>query len=280
VGYKLLGSNAAAVQKYQASVAKAKQPVASPFKVGKMVVKAPRKRTALATENAVGFVEGSDKKEEVLVVSAHHDHIGMHDGQVFNGADDDGSGTSAIITLAETFARAKKEGHGPRRSLLFLSVTGEEKGLLGSEYYAKNPLFPLANTVADINVDMIGRTDVEHEDKGEYIYVIGSDKLASQLKVVNEAMNTKYTQLDLDYRFDDPSDPNRFYYRSDHYNFAVNKIPVAFFFNGVHADYHQQSDEIEKIEFPKMEKRARLVFHLTWELANRDERLVVDSNKP
>jgi len=280
VGLQVLGAKAEAVQAYLAKINTTKQPVPSPFSVVPMQIKAARKRVPLETENVLGFIEGTDKKAEVLVISAHHDHLGMHDGQVFNGADDDGSGTSAIITMAEAFARAKKEGHGPRRSLLFLSVTGEEKGLFGSEYYSKNPVFPLASTEADLNVDMIGRTDVEHEGKPDYVYVIGSDKLASELKVINQAQNKKYTQLDLDYRFDDPADPNRFYYRSDHYNFAVNKIPVAFFFNGVHADYHQQSDEIEKIEFAKMEKRARLVFHLAWELANRDGRVVVDSNKP
>ena len=279
-GAQVLGTTNEAVQTYLTKINATKQPVASSFAVVPMKIKAARKRVPLGTENALGFIEGTDKKSDVIVISAHHDHLGMHDGQVFNGADDDGSGTTAIITMAEAFAKAKKEGHGPRRSLLFLSVTGEEKGLFGSEYYSKHPIFPLANTEADLNVDMIGRTDVEHEGKPDYVYVIGSDKLASELKVITEAQNKKYTQIDLDYRFDDPADPNRFYYRSDHYNFAVNKIPVAFFFNGVHADYHQQSDEIDKIEFPKMEKRAQLVFHLAWELANREGRIVVDSNKP
>jgi len=280
VGLQALGTTDAAMQKYLAKTNTTKQPVASPFKAKPMQVVAARKRVPLDTQNVLGFLEGTDKKEDILVVSAHHDHLGTHDGQVFNGADDDGSGTSAIIALAEAFARAKQEGHGPRRSLLFLSVTGEEKGLFGSEYYSKHPVFPLASTEADLNVDMIGRTDVAHEGKGDYVYVIGSDKLASELKVINEAQNKQYTQLDLDYRFDDPADPNRFYYRSDHYNFAVNKVPVAFFFNGVHADYHKESDEISKIQFDKMEKRAKLVFHLAWELANRDGRIAVDSNKP
>ena len=280
VGLAALGTTDAAIQAYLAKTSTTKQPVPSTFTVVPMQIKAVRKRVPVETENALGFIEGTDLKDDVIVISAHHDHLGMHDGEVFNGADDDGSGTSAIITMAEVFAKAKKEGHGPRRSLLFLSVTGEEKGLFGSEYYAKHPVFPLAQTMVDLNVDMIGRTDVEHEGKPDYVYVIGSDKLASELKVITEAQNKKYTKLDLDYRFDDPADPNRFYYRSDHYNFAVNKVPVAFFFNGVHADYHKESDEIEKIEFPKMEKRARLVFYLTWELANRDGRIVVDSNKP
>ncbi|ALW84258.1 peptidase M28 [Hymenobacter sedentarius] len=279
VGLEVLGTKDAAMQAYLAKINSTKQPVKSTFKVVPLQVKAERKRTPVQTENVLGFIEGTDKKEDIIVISAHHDHLGTQNGVVFNGADDDGSGTSGIITIAEAFAQAKKEGHGPRRSLLFLSVTGEEKGLFGSEYYSKHPVFPLAQTEADLNVDMIGRTDVEHEGKPDYVYVIGSDKLASELKVIQEEQNKKYTQLDLDYRFDDPADPNRFYYRSDHYNFAVNKVPVAFFFNGVHADYHKESDEISKIEFPKMEKRAKLVFHLAWELANRDGRIVVDSNK-
>ncbi|UOQ97895.1 M28 family peptidase [Hymenobacter sp. 5317J-9] len=280
VGLAMLGSKDAAVQAYLTKINSTKQPVKSTFKLAPVQIKAERKRTPVETENVLGFIEGTDKQEDILVISAHHDHLGIQDGKVFNGADDDGSGTSGIVTIAEAFAKAKAEGHGPRRSLLFLSVTGEEKGLFGSEYYSKHPVFPLAQTEADLNVDMIGRTDVEHEGKPDYVYVIGSDKLASELKVIQEEQNKKYTQLDLDYRFDDPADPNRFYYRSDHYNFAVNKVPVAFFFNGVHADYHKETDEISKIEFPKMEKRAKLVFHLAWELANRDGRIVVDSNKP
>ena len=279
VGLQVLGTTEVAMQAYLAKINAAKQPVPSPFKVTPMQVKAVRQRVPLPTQNVLGFVEGSDLKSEVVVVSAHHDHLGVQNGQVFNGADDDGSGTVAIINLAEAFARAKQEGHGPRRSLLFLSVTGEEKGLFGSEYYSKHPVFPLASTVADLNVDMIGRTDPEHEGKADYVYVIGSDKLSSELKAINEAQNKRYTQLNLDYRFDDPADPNRFYYRSDHYNFAVNKVPVAFYFNGTHADYHKETDEISKIQFDKMEKRARLVFHTAWELANRELRIVVDSNK-
>jgi Zn-dependent M28 family amino/carboxypeptidase len=216
----------------------------------------------------------------VLVVSAHYDHLGIIGGQVYNGADDDGSGTVGVLALAEAFTKAAHAGHGPRRSILFLANTGEEKGLLGSEYYAAHPVYPLAATIADLNIDMIGRTDVAHEGKPDYVYVIGSDKLSSQLHTVLEAANQKYTKLDLDYRFNDPNDPNRFYYRSDHYNFAVHKIPVAFFFNGVHADYHEASDELDKIEFGKLEARARLVFYTAWELANREERPVVDSNKP
>ena len=243
-------------------------------------MKTEKKREMFGTENVLGYLEGTDKKEELLVVSAHYDHLGIQGGKVYNGADDDGSGTSGVLALAEAFARAKQGGHGPRRSILFLTVTGEEKGLLGSQYYAGHPTFPLASTIADLNIDMIGRTDPEHEGKGDYIYVIGSDKLSSELHAINEAANQKYTRINLDYRYNDPADPNRFYYRSDHYNFAVNKIPVAFYFNGTHADYHEETDEISKIGFDQMAKRARLVFHTAWELANREQRIVVDSNKP
>ena len=280
VGYKLLNTTAAAATRYLAQNALKGQPLASPFKAGTLKIRAPKTRTPIGTENALGLVEGTDKKNEILIVSAHHDHLGIIAGKVFNGADDDGSGTAALLNLAEAFAQAKKEGHGPRRSILFLSVTGEEKGLFGSEYYAAHPVFPLASTVADLNVDMIGRTDPAHEGKPDYVYVIGSDKLASQLKVVLETENQQYTRLNLDYQYDDPADPNRFYYRSDHYNFAARGVPVAFFFNGVHADYHQETDEIDKIQFDKLEARARLVFHTAWALANRDVRILVDSNKP
>jgi Zn-dependent M28 family amino/carboxypeptidase len=280
VGLKLLGTNEAAVRTYMAATAAAKQPVASKFKPVKFSISAPQERAAVSTENVLGFLPGTDKQAEVLVVSAHYDHLGIIGGQVYNGADDDGSGTAGVLALAEAFTKAAHAGHGPRRSILFLANTGEEKGLLGSEYYAEHPVYPLAATIADLNIDMIGRTDVAHEGKPDYVYVIGSDKLSSQLHTVLENANREHTQLDLDYRFNDPNDPNRFYYRSDHYNFAVHKIPVAFFFNGVHADYHEASDEIDKIEFGKMEARARLVFYTAWALANREERPVVDSNKP
>jgi Zn-dependent M28 family amino/carboxypeptidase len=201
--------------------------------------------------------------------------------KIFNGANDDGSGTVAVIELAEAFAQAKKAGKGPRRSMLFMTVTGEEKGLLGSEYYSENPVFPLANTVANVNIDMIGRMDFTYEktNNSNYIYVIGSDKLSSELHQINEAANAKYTQLKLDYTYNDENDPNRFYYRSDHYNFAKHRIPIIFYFNGVHADYHKPSDEVGKMLFDSAEKVARLAFHTVWELANRDERIKVDSNK-
>lgn len=228
------------------------------------------------SENIWAFIEGSEKPEEVIVISAHYDHVGIENGEVYNGADDDGSGTSALLEIAQAFQMAKKAGHGPKRSILFLHVTGEEHGLLGSRYYSENPLFPLANTVADVNIDMIGRRDALHADTNNYVYIIGANRLSSELDHISATMNQKYVGLDLDYRFNDPKDPNRFYERSDHYNFAKFGIPSVFFFNGVHADYHKKSDEPNKIEYDALKKRTQLAFVIAWELANRKDRIVVD----
>ena len=229
------------------------------------------------SENVVAFIKGSEFPEEIVVISAHYDHVGMDaDGNIYNGADDDGSGTVSILEIAEAFKEAQNDGYQPRRSILFLHVTGEEKGLLGSDYYTKNPIFPLENTVTDLNTDMIGRIDPKHEDNPNYIYLIGSDKLSTQLHELSEEVNNKYTQFDLDYTYNDENDPNRFYYRSDHYNFAKHNIPVIFYFNGTHADYHQPTDTPDKIEYDLMARRAQLIFYTAWEVANRDERLVVD----
>lgn len=229
--------------------------------------------------NVMGLLEGSDLKDEVLVISAHYDHVGLNpDGpdKVFNGADDDGSGTTAVLELARAFAQAKHEGDGPRRSILFLAVVAEEKGLLGSEWYSRYPVLPLKNTVANLNIDMIGRVDPAHKDNPEYCYLIGSDKLSTQLHAISEKANATFTKLNIDYKFNDPADPDRIYYRSDHYNFAKHGIPVIFYFNGVHEDYHKESDEISKINFPLLVKRAKLVFYTAWEIVNRNDRPLVD----
>jgi len=232
---------------------------------------------AVDTENVVAFLEGSEKPNEIIVVSAHLDHEGIKDGKIYNGADDDGSGTVAILEIAEAFKAAKEDGYAPKRSILFLHVTGEEKGLLGSMHYSDNdPIFPLKNTVANLNIDMIGRTDPKRNGDRNYVYLIGSDKLSTELHSISEEVNTKYTNITLDYKYNDENDPNRFYYRSDHYNFAKNNIPVIFYFNGTHDDYHQPSDTVEKIQYDLLENRTRLIFHTAWELANRDERIVVD----
>jgi hypothetical protein len=233
------------------------------------------------SENVLAFIPGSEKPDEILVISSHYDHVGMDDeGNIFNGADDDGSGTVAILEIAEAFAKAREDGFTPKRSILFLNVTGEEKGLIGSKFYTDNPVFPLSQTVANLNIDMIGRTDEAHKDNDNYVYLIGSDKLSTDLHELSEAVNAKYTKLDLDYTYNDENDPNRFYYRSDHYNFAKNNIPIIFYFNGVHADYHKMTDTPDKIRYDLLEKRAQLVFLTAWEIANREERPFVDKPDP
>ncbi|WP_187262153.1 M28 family peptidase [Pontibacter beigongshangensis] len=286
VGAALLGTTPDKMMDYAKAVAKAGKPTPSTFTATKNVkVKTERINAPIPTENVLGFIEGTDKKEEVIVVTAHYDHVGkdttLTGDQIFNGANDDGSGTVAVIELAEAFALAKKDGFGPRRSILFMAVTAEEKGLLGSEYYSDNPVFPLANTVANINIDMIGRMDYTYEKTNDsnYIYVIGADKLSSELHQINEEVNRQHVNLKLDYTYNDENDPNRFYYRSDHYNFAKHGIPIIFYFNGVHDDYHKVTDSVDKMIFESAEKVARLAFHVTWELANRENRIVVDSNK-
>ena len=195
---------------------------------------------------------------------------------IFNGADDDASGTVAIMEIAQAFMIAKKEGNGPRRSVLIMPVSGEEKGLLGSKYYTDHPIYPLENTIANLNVDMIGRIDENYVDNPDYIYLIGSNRLSTELHNISEQVNKQHFNLELDYRYNEKDDPNRYYYRSDHYNFAKNDIPVIFYFNGIHADYHRTTDTVEKINFEKIEKISRYIFLTAWELANRDKRPKLD----
>lgn len=234
----------------------------------------------LKSTNVLGFLEGSDKKDEIVVITSHYDHIGMlpagEGDRINNGADDDGSGTVAVLQLAKAFVKAKQEGKGPRRSILFMTVTGEEKGLLGSDYYTQHPVYPLANTVVNLNIDMIGRTDPQHKDSAPYVYVIGSDRLSKELHTLSEGVNTTYTKLAFDYTYNAESHPDRIYYRSDHWNFAKNNIPIIFYFDGVHEDYHKPSDEVDKIEFDLLKQRAELVFYTAWEIANREGRITAD----
>ena len=248
------------------------------IKPSRVVYQVSVETKTVKSENMLGYLEGTDKKDELIVVSAHFDHIGLHEGEdkVNNGADDDGSGTVSVLQLAKAFMQAKKEGHGPRRSILFMTVTGEEEGLFGSEYYVTHPVFPLANTVADLNIDMVGRRDSEHNGKPDYVYVIGSDKLSSELHEINERNNKEYTKLDFDYTYNDVNHPTNLYQRSDHWNFAKNNVPIVFYFDGIHEDYHKPSDEVSKIDFDLLTKRAKIVFYTAWELANRDSRIVVD----
>lgn len=230
-----------------------------------------------ASKNILAYIEGSEFPNEVLVISAHYDHLGMEGEEVYNGADDNASGSSAVMELAQSFQMAKKQGNGPKRSILFLHLTGEEIGLLGSQFYIENPVFDLENTVVDLNIDMVGRVDPKHMDKKEYIYLIGSNRLSSDLHEISQQSNKKYTQLKLDYTYNHEDDPNNFYERSDHFNFAKKNIPIIFYFNGNHSDYHKITDTPDKIDFELLALRTRLIFHTAWEIANREERIRVDS---
>jgi hypothetical protein len=231
-------------------------------------------------ENVLGFIEGRDSvlKNDIVVVSAHYDHLGQRGDDIYNGADDNGSGTSTVLDIAEAFAYVKKEmpDYAPRRSILFMLVSGEEKGLLGSQYYVNYPVYPLEKTIVDVNVDMIGRVDEKHAADSNYIYVIGADRLSTELHDINETMNDKYTGISLDYTYNEEDDPNRYYYRSDHYNFAEKGIPAIFYFSGVHADYHRTTDTVDKINFEKTAKIGQLIFHTVWQLANQDKTIEVN----
>ncbi len=250
------------------------------IKPGSVTYKTSMEVKVLKSENVLGFLEGTDKKDEIVIITSHYDHIGISksgDGdRINNGADDDGSGTVSVMQLAKVFAQAKKDGKGPRRSILFMTVTGEEKGLLGSDYYTQHPIFPLDKTVVDLNIDMVGRRDPQHKDSAAYVYVIGSDKLSTELHTLSEATNKATVNLIFDYTYNDQNHPERLYYRSDHWNFAKNNIPIIFYFDGIHEDYHQPSDEVDKIEFDLLAKRAQTVFYTAWEIANRDARIVAD----
>ena len=226
------------------------------------------------TENVAAFIPGCEKPDEYIIITAHLDHVGIENGEIYNGADDDGSGTVAILEIAQAFQIAFINGSGPKRSLLFLHLTAEEKGLLGSKYYVENPLYPINNAVANLNIDMIGRLDPKRPDKNEnYIYLIGSDRLSQELHEVSEQANLKYVGLDLDYTFNAENDPNSFYTRSDHYNFAKENIPVIFYFNGTHEDYHKPTDTPDKINYELLSKRTKLIFYTAWDLANREKRI-------
>lgn len=250
------------------------------MKPGTIQYKTSFEAKSVASENVLGYLEGSDKKDELVIVTAHYDHIGIEpDGEgdrINNGADDDGSGTASVMEMAKIFAQAKKDGKGPRRSILFMTVTGEEKGLLGSDYYTQHPVFPLTSTVVDLNIDMIGRRDPQHKDSAPYVYVIGSDKLSTDLHNLSENVNKLNTNLIFDYTYNDQNHPERLYYRSDHWNFAKNNIPIIFYFDGIHEDYHKPSDEVDKIEFDLLAKRAQCVFYTAWEIANREQRIMPD----
>ena len=231
------------------------------------------------TENVVAVIEGSEKPNEYIIISSHLDHEGEKNGEIYNGADDNASGTVGVLKIAEAFQNAVQKGYRPKRSVVFLHLTGEEKGLLGSKFYTDNPLYPMENTIVNLNIDMIGRIDPIHKNKVErYIYLIGTDLLSSELHEVSEATNKNTTNLFLDYKYNDIDQSECIYYRSDHFHFVKNNIPSIFYFNGIHEDYHKPTDTAEKIEYDLLKDRIKLIFFTAWELANRYNRIEVDQN--
>lgn len=237
----------------------------------------------MESTNVLGYVEGGSKSDEWLIVTAHYDHLGKRGNVIYYGADDDGSGTVGVLEIAQAFAEAKAAGNGPARNVMFMAVSGEEKGLWGSDYYASNPTLPMDKLTADLNIDMIGRVDTERKsaDTLNYIYVVGDDKLSTELKPLSEAVNKKFTKMTLDYKFNDPNDTEQIYFRSDHYNFAKNGVPVIFYYDGMlKADYHKPTDTPDKINYTLLKKRAQLVFHTAWEMSNRPEMIKRDLPLP
>jgi len=238
---------------------------------------AEQRSKEIPSANVIAYLPAKEKTDEYLFITSHYDHEGIKKGVIYYGADDDGSGTASVVAIAGAFANAAKHGFVPKRNIVFMNVSGEEKGLLGSKYYSEHPVFPLEKTTADLNIDMVGRIDPTYKgDSLNYVYIIGEEKISSDLQKITNSINTEVNHLEIDRRFNDPKDPNRFYYRSDHYNFATKGVPVLFYFNGTHKDYHQPSDTIEKINFDLMEKRVRFIFNTAWEIAMKDEMLKRD----
>jgi len=243
------------------------------------------------TQNVVAVLEGSDPvlKKEYVAIGAHYDHVGIgapvNGDSIYNGADDDGSGTTGILSIAGAFANSTVR---PKRSILFVWHCGEEKGLWGSEYFTSYPTVPLKQVITQLNIDMIGRskkpgdTNPKNKDLSgpDEIYVIGSKMMSTELGELSERVNKAFLNLQFDYRYDDPNDTNRFFFRSDHFNYAKNGVPIIFYFDGVHEDYHQPSDSPDKIDYQKMEKVARTVYVMAWNLANQAKRPVVDKDLP
>lgn len=273
---------------------------ATSFETGKSASLTTKTRSEQKwTQNVVALWEGRDPvlKKEMVAVGAHYDHVGVNpntpgDDKIYNGADDDGSGTVAVLAIAEALAKSKIR---PKRSVLLVWHAAEEKGLLGAEYFNKFPTVDIKNVVAQLNIDMIGRSKdpnnhipcdrpgrpCNDELSGpNEVYMIGSEMMSSGLAAIAKGTNSAYLKMDYNYKYDDPKDPNRFFFRSDHFHYAQNGIPIVFWFTGVHEDYHQPGDHADKIDYAKMEKITRTIFMTMWKLAEANERPKVDKELP
>lgn len=219
------------------------------------------------SRNIIGIIEGTDEEmlDEYVTFGAHYDHVGIKEEEIYNGADDNGSGTVTILEAARRLSLLNEN----QRSILVIFHTAEEKGLLGSKYLTNNGAF-MKDLVVNINVDMVGRESIDS------IFCIGSDKLSTELYELVQVVNDETVELVLDYTFDDPDDPNRYYYRSDHYNYAKHNIPIVFFYDHMTEDYHKPTDDVEKINFEKIEKISTLITELALRISNLDHKLMVD----
>ncbi len=240
------------------------------------------------SNNVIGYIEGGhpELKEEVIVLVAHYDHIGIgmpdeHGDMINNGADDNGSGTVALLNIAKAMQQAANDGYRPDRSVLFLHVSAEEKGLLGSRYYSDHPVIPIENTAASFNADMIGRSDDRNIDKGDtdYVYLIGGHLISSELENLVVEANNKSVSMRLDDYYNDLNDPNQLYRRSDHWNFGRLEVPFVFFFTGLHEDYHRPGDTVDKIDFEKLSRITKLIHASTIKTANAENRPEVDNDE-
>lgn len=221
----------------------------------------------LFAHNVGGLLVGTDLKNEIIIISAHYDHLGKQGNLIYNGADDNASGTASVLAIAAAFDSLVQQGIKPRRSILFLLFSGEEGGLIGSQYFVAASPFAMSQILCNLNVDMVGRTDWKHRKKTNYCYLI-TGKSDTELKQTIEIANQQTVKLSIDYSYDSENDPSQFYYRSDHYNFAKKGIPIAFFMDGEHPDYHQPSDTADKINYNVLQKRATLIFQSAWMMAN------------
>ena len=222
-----------------------------------------------SSENVIGYIEGREHKNQFVIISAHYDHIGKKDKDIYYGADDNASGVAALLEIANTFKIAARQGFTPESSIVFIAFTGEEAGLWGSEFYTNHPLFSLDSTRIDLNIDMIGRIedDAPHSKDGTYLYLIGTNQLSSELPSIIKNEKNKDSLVSPSYKYQDPKNEEYLFYRSDHYNFAKKGVPVIFFTSGLHKDYHQLTDTVDKINFNALEKRTRFIFKLATDFA-------------
>lgn len=294
-GYNVISPNLAAKMLGTESVTEYREKLINnisnfrPEELGYSLTQIPYSSSStIESQNVLAYFEGADPelKDEVIVMTSHYDHLGIGQpdstgDRIYNGADDDGSGTIGLLNVAKAFATAGKNGIKPKRSILFLNVSAEEKGLLGSRYYSDHPAFPMEKTIANINTDMIGRIDSLHESKGteEYAYIIGAEIISSQLDSLVKAANQQSGHLELNKKYNDLKDPNQFYRRSDHWNFGRKGVPFVFFFTGVHEDYHRPSDEVHKIRFEKMAKIVRTIYASAVLLANTEHPPEMDNQE-